>query len=130
MFGPGAPSQMTLEQSYDSAFTQAGFVDILTEWIVLAQAPFYTVESKAFKRLVQSLNKRARIPSADTIKNRVMDLFVSLRAKRDALLDAAPGKLTFSSMLLTCLVYILSNSQLTSGRPRTVFPFLALSSIG
>ena len=55
--GPGAPVQMTIEQSQALGFKQDVFEQRLTEWIVLAQAPFETVASDAFKELVRSLNR-------------------------------------------------------------------------
>ena len=74
LLGAGAPSQKTLEATFDRSFSQASLESKLTEWIVLAQAPFNTVESMAFRRLVLRLNHRARIPGADALKNRIMIL--------------------------------------------------------
>ena len=71
--GPGAPVQLTIEQSQAHVFKQDVFEKRLSEWIVLAQAPFETVDSDAFKELIRSLNKKARVHGPDTIKRRIMN---------------------------------------------------------
>ena len=52
--------------------------------------------SDAFKELVRSLNRQARVHGPDTIKKRVMNLFDSLLAKRDSVARAIPGLVSFN----------------------------------
>lgn len=43
------------------------------EWIVACDQPFIEAETPQFKRMVQALNPKAVVPSADTIQRRVLD---------------------------------------------------------
>ena len=88
--------QLTIEQSQAHVFKQDVFEKRLSEWIVLAQAPFETVDSDAFKELIRSLNKKARVHGPDTIKRRIMKLFDALLAKRDEMAKAIPGLVSFT----------------------------------
>ena len=49
----------------------------LVKWIVIKQHPFTIVEEEDFINFVHSLYLNAKIPSADTIKRDIMELYAT-----------------------------------------------------
>ncbi|KAI0757504.1 hypothetical protein C8Q80DRAFT_1265415 [Daedaleopsis nitida] len=60
----------------DENFDQSRFEELLAEWIVACDQPFQEVEHSELWRLFQYIHGRAtlHIPSADTVKRRIVDL--------------------------------------------------------
>ena len=63
-------------------FTQQGFRESLVHWIVSTDQPFTVVETDSFKEMIKLCNKNAAIPSADTVKGDILEMF---KQKRDVL---------------------------------------------
>jgi len=68
----------------------------LIRWIVIHQHPFTIVEENYFINFVHSLHPSARIPTANTVKNRIMDCYKEDKIKIKALLKDIPGKVSFT----------------------------------
>jgi hypothetical protein len=56
-------------------FTQIDFRSFATKWVIDDDQPFTTLENKYFRKMIKLLNSNAIIPSADTIKNDVLESF-------------------------------------------------------
>ncbi|GBC30168.2 zinc finger BED domain-containing protein RICESLEEPER 2-like [Rhizophagus irregularis DAOM 181602=DAOM 197198] len=69
---------------------------ILIRWIVIHQHSFTIVEENCFINFVYSLYPSAKIPSADTIKNKIMTYYEEDKVKMKALLKDLPGKVSFT----------------------------------
>ncbi|CAB4377037.1 unnamed protein product [Rhizophagus irregularis] len=69
---------------------------ILIRWIVIHQHSFTIVEENYFINFVHSLHPSAKIPSADTIKNKIMTYYEEDKVKMKALLKDLPGKVSFT----------------------------------
>ncbi|CAB5351885.1 unnamed protein product [Rhizophagus irregularis] len=69
---------------------------ILIRWIVIHQHSFTIVEENYFINFVHSLHPSAKIPSTDTIKNKIMTYYEEDKVKMKALLKDLPGKVSFT----------------------------------
>ncbi|CAB4376342.1 unnamed protein product [Rhizophagus irregularis] len=69
---------------------------ILIRWIVIHQHSFTIVEENYFINFVHSLHPSAKIPSADTIKNKIMTYYEEDKVKMKALLKDLPSKVSFT----------------------------------
>jgi hypothetical protein len=58
---------------------------LLTTWIINDDQPFTTTENIHFRHMVKMLNSDALIPTADTIKNDIMEGFEEECKKRKIL---------------------------------------------
>jgi hypothetical protein len=56
-------------------FTQDDFRKFITKWIITDDQPFTTLENKYFQQMIKFLNPNALIPSADTLKKNIMEIF-------------------------------------------------------
>ncbi|CAB5351889.1 unnamed protein product [Rhizophagus irregularis] len=79
-------------KSYDKDI----MIKILIRWIVIHQHSFTIVEENYFINFVHSLHPSAKIPSADTIKNKIMTYYEKDKVKMKALLKDLPGKVSFT----------------------------------
>ena len=68
----------------------------LIRWIVIRQHPFTIVEEDQFVSFVHSLYPSAKIPTADTIKNKIMTNYETDKIKMQAILKDLPGKVSFT----------------------------------
>ena len=68
----------------------------LIKWIVIHQHPFTIVEETYFIELVHSLCPEANIPSADTIKRNIIDLYELNLKNVQIILQKLPGKISFT----------------------------------
>lgn len=68
----------------------------LIKWIVIHQHPFTIVEETYFIELVYSLYPEANIPSADTIKRNIIDLYELNLKNVQIILQKLPGKISFT----------------------------------
>ncbi|CAG8794594.1 13745_t:CDS:2, partial [Dentiscutata erythropus] len=58
-------------------FTQAEFINIITDWIVDDDQSFRVVEKPSFKRIIEYLNNEAKLVSGTTIKNKIISKYES-----------------------------------------------------
>ncbi|CAB4478569.1 unnamed protein product [Rhizophagus irregularis] len=86
---------------------------ILIRWIVIHQHSFTIVEENYFINFVHSLHPSAKIPSADTIKNKIMTYYEEDKVKMKALLKDLPDSHTGSNIKDAFLLGI-SNMSLES----------------
>jgi hypothetical protein len=84
--GPGPP---------DAAYTPEVFRESLTEWIAIRNLPFSEVDSPSFRKVVRVLKSDAKVPSSDTIRRDVDKRFCSEKERMRAMLQDAPGRLSF-----------------------------------
>jgi hypothetical protein len=68
----------------------------LIKWIVIHQHPFTIVEETYFIELVHSFYPEANIPSADTIKRNIIDLYKLNLKNVQIILQELPGKISFT----------------------------------
>jgi len=68
----------------------------LIKWIVIHQHPFTIAEENHFIKFVHSLNPSAKIPRADTIKNKIMVYYEADKIKIKAILKDLPGRVSFT----------------------------------
>src|SRR5829696_1809264 len=68
----------------------------LIKWIVIHQHPFTIVEESYFIELVHSLYSEANIPSADTIKRNIIELYELNLKNVQIILQKLPGKISFT----------------------------------
>src|SRR3954469_23973665 len=73
----------------------------LVKWIVIKQHPFTIVEEEDFINFVYSLYPKAEIPSADTIKRDIMELYTTNIAKMQTVLQELQSKISFTTDIWT-----------------------------
>jgi hypothetical protein len=56
-------------------FTEKTFRDYLKEWIITTDQPFTAVEHPSFQKMIKLCNADAKVPSATTVKNDIMNDF-------------------------------------------------------
>lgn len=69
----------------------------LIKWIVIHQHPFTIVEEDYFIKFVYSLHPSANIPTADTIKNKIIGYYQEDKLKIEAILKDSPGRISFTT---------------------------------
>ena len=72
-------------------------LDQLVRWIVINQHPFTIVEEENFIDFVRDLNNDAIIPTADTIKNKIVNFYETDKEKIKSILQTVPGKISFTT---------------------------------
>ena len=70
--------------------------DKLIKWIVINQHPFTVIEELNFIDFVKSLCPNATLFSADTVKRKIMDFYISDMEKMQNFLKEVPGKFSFT----------------------------------
>jgi len=73
----------------------------LIEWIITSQQPFTVVEEPSFLDFVHSLHPSALIPSADTIKRNIFNLYETKIVKVKDFFQKVPGKISFTTNIWT-----------------------------
>jgi hypothetical protein len=68
----------------------------LIKWIVIHQHSFIVVEENYFINFVRSLHPSAKIPNADTIKNKIMAYYEADKIRMKEILKNLPGKVSFT----------------------------------
>jgi hypothetical protein len=63
--------------------------------------PFTTVEESGFISLIQSFYPNAKLPSADTIKRNIINLYMSTKIQIQKYLQEIPGKISFTMDIWT-----------------------------
>ena len=69
----------------------------LIRWIVINQHPFTIVEEDHFITFLHSLYPLVRLPTADTIKNKIMAYYEADKVKMETILKDLPGKISFTT---------------------------------
>lgn len=64
---------------FTQPLTQEKFEKLIMEYILLTDQPFTTVEEASFLRLFSTV--KFKIPGADAIKNKIMNLYDTKRAE-------------------------------------------------
>jgi len=77
------------------------FKELLTEWVICDSLPFTTVESSYFRKVVHLLNPSAKVPSRDTLKRDIVNMFMEKKEMVRKILRDAPGRLSFTVDLWT-----------------------------
>lgn len=73
----------------------------LVQWVIMNQQPFTVVEEPSFIEFVHSLHPSALVPSADTIKRNIYNLYeVNVKKIKD-ILQMVPGKISFTTDIWT-----------------------------
>jgi len=94
----------SMDENLDIDLSEAQFIPYsheyfrksLVEWIIESDQPFSVVEHRRFKSMVQLLRHEAQLPSADTVKRDIMNRFALERYGISAMLQDAPGRLSFA----------------------------------
>ena len=68
----------------------------LIEWIIINQHPFTLVEEPKFIEYTHKLYPNAVLISADTIKRKIMDLYLSNVDKMQEIFQDISGKISFT----------------------------------
>jgi hypothetical protein len=89
------------EASEDVPYSNESFKEILVDIIARKCLPFVLVEDRGFRKMVRMLRPGTTVPSANTIKNTTMKIFNAEKARMRALLQEAPGKLSFTADVWT-----------------------------
>jgi len=66
---------MNIKNSFFFKFTQKGFCEFITKWVIDDDQPFITLENKYFRKMIKILNSDALVLLADTIKNDILESF-------------------------------------------------------
>jgi hypothetical protein len=61
----------------------------LSIWIAVDDQPFTVVGCPEFQELIKICNKDAKVPSADTIRNDILNLFTKQRSDMQCLLQVS-----------------------------------------
>jgi hypothetical protein len=69
----------------------------LIRWIIINQHPFMIVEEEHFINFVHSLYPLAKLPTADTIKNKIMAYYETEKVKMKDILKDLLGKVSFTT---------------------------------
>jgi hypothetical protein len=69
----------------------------LTQWIINDQQAFTVIENSSFIEFVHSLSPNAWIPSADTIKRNIYNLYETNIKKIKDILQTVLGKISFTT---------------------------------
>ena len=69
----------------------------LIRWIVINQHPFTIVEKDHFITFVHSLYSLVRLPTADTIKNKIMAYYKVDKVKMKIILKDLSDKISFTT---------------------------------
>src|SRR5579871_1761297 len=77
-------------------FRDEFFHKALVDWITSDDQSFLVVENQFFKYLLCLLKPDIKIPTADTIKNNIMKIFINKRERIKKELQKAPGKISFT----------------------------------
>jgi len=56
-------------------------LDQLARWIIINQHPFTVVEETNFISFIHSLNPNIKVPTADTIKNKIISFYETDKEK-------------------------------------------------
>jgi len=73
----------------------------LVKWIVIKQHPFTIVEEEDFINFVHSLYPNAKIPSANTIKRDIIELYATNAIKMQTVLQELHSKISFTTDIWT-----------------------------
>jgi hypothetical protein len=76
-------------------------VNQLIQWIIMNQHPFTLAEESNFIKFVHSLNPNAMIPSADTIKRKIISLHEINFQKIQTILQTTSGLISFTTDIWT-----------------------------
>lgn len=72
-------------------------IQSLIKWIVIHQHAFTIIEEEYFIKYIYSLHPTAKIPSADTIKNKIVEAYKTDKSKVEEILKNLPGKISFTT---------------------------------
>lgn len=72
-------------------------IDDLVKWVVIHQHPFTIVEEPYFVSYIHSLHPSAKIPSADTIKSFISNVYEIDKEKVQNFLLNITGKISFTT---------------------------------
>ena len=79
----------------------------LVEWIIINQRPFTIVEEPKFIDYIHTLNPDAILISADTIKRRIIDLYIANIVKMQESFQDILGKISFTLNVWTSPLFWL-----------------------
>ena len=68
----------------------------LIQWIVLSQQPFTIIEEISFQNFVDTLYPAIKLPSANTIKNHIINIYDSEIKKIKEVIQNIPGKISYT----------------------------------
>src|SRR5271167_3130317 len=77
-------------------YTPCAFREALVEWVVCNDQPFSEVETQTLRKVIGLLRPGAKVPSADTTRNDIDEYFDKEKARVRAMLQDAPGRLSFA----------------------------------
>jgi hypothetical protein len=73
----------------------------LVQWVITSQQPFTVVEEPSFIEFVHTLHPGVLLPSADTVKRNIYDLYEENVGKIKNILQMVPGKISFTTDIWT-----------------------------
>jgi hypothetical protein len=73
----------------------------LVQWIVINQHPFTIVQEAAFVEFIQTLTPNAKIPTANVIKNNIIDFYLVEQEKIQEILQDTKGRISFTTDIWT-----------------------------
>jgi len=68
----------------------------LIQWIILSQQPFTIVEEISFQNFVNTLYPAIKFPSANTIKNHIINIYGSKIEKIKEIMQNISGKISYT----------------------------------
>ncbi|CAB5353646.1 unnamed protein product [Rhizophagus irregularis] len=93
--------QTTLDSFVQSTQTEKKFAMI--EWIVLDMQPFKVVEGGAFRKMISKFDPKHKLPTRNTIKNLVVNLFKKRRENIKSYINTIPGKVSITTDIWSSL---------------------------
>ncbi|CAB5374907.1 unnamed protein product [Rhizophagus irregularis] len=94
-------NQTTLDSFVKSTQTEKKFAMI--EWIVLDMQPFKVVEGEAFRKMISKFDPKHNLPTRNTIKNWVINLFKERRESIKNYVKTIPGKVALTTDIWSSL---------------------------
>ncbi|CAB5351026.1 unnamed protein product [Rhizophagus irregularis] len=88
--------EMEEEELEESPYSDEIFREKLAIWITIDDQPFTITECQEFKELFKVCNKKAKLPSADTVQRDVLKLYNKYRIDIKHMLQNVLGKLSFT----------------------------------
>lgn len=103
------PTQKTIMSAFQNgskvipAFSQLRSRGLLVDWIVQGQHSFSIIEEPAFRVLMESVNHKMQLFSADTVRRDVMKRFLQRKAKIKDYLKTITSRCSFTTDIWTSM---------------------------
>ncbi|CAG8833740.1 5817_t:CDS:2, partial [Cetraspora pellucida] len=101
------------QSNHREQFDQGKLVIMIKQWIIKHNRPFFLVEDDGFKLIISYLEPEAKVPSADSIKRHLMNVFEYERGIIQKKLQEVPGGVSLTTDIWTTSTYEKSFMAIT-----------------